>query len=102
MHIVGIPGRVIHQSGVKINPLAHSALPDAEARVIRNLMNRIDQLENEVRNLKLGINEITMYNEEREISGGESQSLKDREIIEYIGETMGNEENIITEKREES
>ena len=100
--VVGIPGRVIHQSGVKINPLAHSALPDAEARVIRNLMNRIDQLENEVRNLKLGINEITMYNEEREISGGESQSLKDREIIEYIGETMGNKENIITEKREES
>ena len=100
--VVGIPGRVIHQSGVKINPLAHSALPDAEARVIRNLMNRIDQLENEVRNLKLGINEITMYNEKGEISGGESQSLKDREIIEYIGETMGNKENIITEKREEN
>lgn len=28
--VVGIPGRVVHQSGVKINPLAHSALPDAE------------------------------------------------------------------------
>ena len=27
--VVGIPGRVIHQSGVRINPLAHSALPDA-------------------------------------------------------------------------
>ena len=25
--VVGIPGRVIHQSGVRINPLAHSALP---------------------------------------------------------------------------
>ena len=36
--VVGIPGRVIHQSGVRINPLAHSALPDAEANVIRNLI----------------------------------------------------------------
>jgi serine O-acetyltransferase len=46
--VVGIPGRVIHQSGVRIDPLAHSALPDAEARVIRNLMERIDQLEGEL------------------------------------------------------
>ena len=35
--VVGIPGRVVHQSGVNINPLAHSALPDAEGSVIRNL-----------------------------------------------------------------
>ena len=46
--VVGIPGRVIHQSGVRIDPLAHSALPDAEARVIRNLMERIDSLEGEL------------------------------------------------------
>ena len=25
--VVGVPGRVVHQSGVKVNPLAHSALP---------------------------------------------------------------------------
>ena len=50
--VVGIPGRVVHQSGVKINPLAHSALPDAEAKVIRNLMERIDQLEEEMTELK--------------------------------------------------
>ncbi len=43
--VVGIPGRVIHQSGVRIDPLAHSALPDTEANVIRNLMERIDVLE---------------------------------------------------------
>jgi len=100
--VVGIPGRVIHQSGVKINPLAHSALPDAEGRVIKNLMTRIDQLENEVRSLKLGIKEITIYNEEREMRYGESQNLKDREIIEYIGETIGKKENKIDEKGEES
>ena len=31
--VVGILGRVIHQSGIRINPLTHSALPDAEANV---------------------------------------------------------------------
>ena len=50
--VVGIPGRVIHQSGVRIDPLAHSALPDAEARVIRNLMERIDNLESQVSQLQ--------------------------------------------------
>ena len=50
--VVGVPGRVVHQSGVKINPLAHSALPDAEANVIRNLMDRIDQLENQINRLQ--------------------------------------------------
>ena len=43
--VVGVPGRIIHQSGAKVNPLAHSALPDTEAKIIKNLMNRIDQLE---------------------------------------------------------
>ena len=43
--VVGIPGRVVHQSGTKINPLEHSALPDTEAQMIRSLMNRIDELE---------------------------------------------------------
>ena len=50
--MVGVPGRVVHQSGVKVNPLAHSALPDAEANVIKNLMDRIDSLENEILKLQ--------------------------------------------------
>ena len=54
--VVGVPGRVIHQSGVKINPLAHSALPDAEANVIRNLMERIDQLEARIRHINSALN----------------------------------------------
>merc|ERR1712159_386552 len=52
--VVGIPGRIVHQSGVKINPLAHSALPDTEANVLRNLMERIDQLESDI----LGIQDL--------------------------------------------
>ncbi len=83
--VVGIPGRVVHQSGVKINPLAHSALPDTEGNVIRNLMERIDELENQVmafqevvKNSNINFNHQNSYQ-------GESQNLKDKEIIEFIG-----------------
>ncbi|MEN9878299.1 MAG: Serine acetyltransferase [Cyanobacteriota bacterium] len=72
--VVGVPGRVIHQSGVRIDPLAHSQLPDAEAQVIRNLMERIDALENELEQRRSGGQ-----------PGGASQSLKDREILEFLG-----------------
>ncbi len=85
--VVGIPGRVIHQSGVKINPLAHSALPDTEGKVIKNLMDRIDLLENQLRLtselLKKISNTHQIPSNQSEI---ESQSLKDREIFEFLGE----------------
>ena len=71
--VVGVPGRVIHQSGVRIDPLAHSQLPDAEAQVIRNLMERIDALENELEHRRSGGQ-----------PAGTSQSLKDREILEFL------------------
>ena len=72
--VVGVPGRVIHQSGVRIDPLAHSALPDAEAQVIRNLMERIDALENELDRRRGGAIH----------PAGEAQSLRDREIMEFL------------------
>ena len=84
--VVGIPGRVIHQSGVRINPLAHSALPDAEANVIRNLMERIDQLENQVSSLQACLKAIASGMPMSEFQPGESQNLKDREIIEFLGD----------------
>ena len=86
--VVGIPGRVIHQSGVRINPLAHSALPDAEATVIRNLMERIDQLENQAGTLKAQIKSIAAETNKpiQNEPEGKSQSLRDREIIEFLGE----------------
>ena len=86
--VVGIPGRVIHQSGVRINPLAHSALPDAEANVIRNLMERIDQLEGQVRSLQDSLRAVVSI-EGQPITDkrfGEAQSLKDREILEFLGD----------------
>jgi serine O-acetyltransferase len=88
--VVGIPGRVIHQSGVRINPLAHSALPDAEANVIRNLMERIDELENKVNALRSCLDDVaTDCALQDDRGGGEAQSLKDREILEFLGESSG-------------
>ena len=87
--VVGIPGRVIHQSGVRINPLAHSALPDAEANVIRNLMERIDELENTVNTLRSCIDDVATDCALQDDRGGEAQSLKDREILEFLGESSG-------------
>ena len=86
--VVGIPGRVIHQSGVRINPLAHSALPDAEANVIRNLMERIDQLEGQVRNLQEILRTMAAAegNNLDDVRGGKAQNLKDREILEFLGD----------------
>ncbi len=87
--VVGIPGRVVHQSGVKINPLAHSALPDTEANVIRNLMERIDLLENQVRILQGSFQKTEKDPIQENIYSGEAQSLKDKEIIEFLGDEKG-------------
>ena len=84
--VVGVPGRVVHQSGVKVNPLAHSALPDAEANVIKNLMDRIDSLENEILKLQKTLQCIAS-SESIDISKlGDSQNLKDKEILEFLGD----------------
>ena len=89
--VVGIPGRVVHQSGVKINPLAHSALPDTEASVIKNLMDRIDYLENHIIGLQDLIEKGTISKKKKQVFISESQSLKDKEIIDFLGT---DEENI--------
>jgi len=79
--VVGIPGRVVHQSGARIEPLAHSALPDTEARVIRNLMDRIDALEDEVRSLRQKI-----IHQHGDIgANGRAQNLRDKEILDLLG-----------------
>jgi serine O-acetyltransferase len=88
--VVGIPGRVVHQSGVKINPLAHSALPDTEANVLRNLMERIDQLENNILSLQDIVDSIKT-NRKKDVIVGESQNLRDKEILDFIGDNLAEE-----------
>ena len=83
--VVGIPGRVVHQSGVKINPLAHSALPDAEGNVIKNLMERIDHLESHIIGLQDLIEKDNINKKKKQVIISESQSLRDKEIIDFLG-----------------
>lgn len=87
--VVGIPGRVIHQSGVRIDPLAHSALPDTEANVIRNLMERIDVLETELTRTQACLRELAAGRPVLEACTGAAQNLKDREILEFLGDNPG-------------
>lgn len=51
--VVGVPGRVIYRSGVRVNPLEHGSLPDSEAIVIRTLLDRIEALEQQVQDLQI-------------------------------------------------
>jgi serine O-acetyltransferase len=50
--VVGIPGRVVYRSGVRVNPLEHGQLPDSEAAVIRRLVDRIEALERQVEQMQ--------------------------------------------------
>jgi serine O-acetyltransferase len=49
---VGIPGRIIYRSGVRVAPLEHNNLPDSEAEVIRALVNRLEALEEQIQQLQ--------------------------------------------------
>ncbi|OKH31785.1 serine O-acetyltransferase [[Phormidium ambiguum] IAM M-71] len=50
--VVGIPGRIVYRSGVRVNPLEHGSLPDSEAEVIRVLVDRIEYLEQKFEELQ--------------------------------------------------
>ncbi|MEB3828673.1 serine O-acetyltransferase [Phormidium sp. CCY1219] len=50
--VVGVPGRIVYRSGVRVNPLEHGQLPDSEAAVIRTLVDRIETLEQQMQNLQ--------------------------------------------------
>jgi serine O-acetyltransferase len=49
--VVGVPGRIIYRSGVRVDPLEHGNLPDSEATVIRALVDRIETLEQNLQEL---------------------------------------------------
>ncbi|MDJ0660820.1 MAG: serine O-acetyltransferase [Crocosphaera sp.] len=94
--VVGIPGRIVYQSGVRVNPLEHGNLPDSEAKVIRLLLDRIDKLEQQVQALqeeKVKEQELVTAGVTNEIVDSDydetySCYLKDREIEEFLGGTM--------------
>jgi serine O-acetyltransferase len=46
--VVGVPGRVVYQAGERIDALAHGQVPDPVTDVIRNLIQRVEDLEAEL------------------------------------------------------
>ena len=91
--VVGVPGRVVYRSGVKVNPLAHGNLPDSEANVIRTLVDRIESLETEVKQLRKShsrhnslVSAVLSESGDREIHQDLADSclLSDREIREFL------------------
>ncbi|MEL6495650.1 MAG: serine O-acetyltransferase [Cyanobacteria bacterium J06623_7] len=100
--VVGIPGRVVYRSGVKVEPLEHGNLPDSEAAVIRTLVDRIESLEQEVKQLKQSQSAskslVTAVLSETVVTEScpqvkDSCLLRDREIREFLGEELYNENN---------
>ncbi len=52
--VVGIPGRLVsRKQDVRLTPLEHGKLPDLEATVICSLLQRVEQLEKQLQNLKI-------------------------------------------------
>ena len=95
--VVGIPGRIIYRSGVRVNPLEHGNLPDSEARVIRLLLDRIEALEQQVEELQqansrergiLSQNAAKSCTETAAATAGERCRLLDREIEQFLGGTI--------------
>ncbi len=95
--VVGIPGRIVYRSGVKVDPLEHGNLPDSEAAVIRTLVDRIESLEQEVKQLRQSQSErkslvAVVLSESHE--GEPCQQIKDscllrdKEIREFLGEEL--------------
>jgi serine O-acetyltransferase len=102
--VVGIPGRIIYRSGVKVDPLEHGNLPDSEAAVIRTLVDRIESLEQEVKQLRQsepGNQPLVTARATLPDSGEqklchqvqESCLLRDKEIREFLGEELFSDNN---------
>lgn len=61
--VVGVPGRIVHRSGERADLLEHGRLPDSEAQVIRALVDRIENLEQQlqmVQNIQAQVPEFAL------------------------------------------
>lgn len=91
--VVGVPGRIIYRSGVRVNPLEHGNLPDSEATVIRALLDRIEALEEQVQKLQHQSNKTNALMSaaiadsatlDDFLPVGENCYLQDRKIREFL------------------
>lgn len=94
--VVGVPGRIVYRSGVKVNPLEHGNLPDSEAAVIRTLVDRIERLESEINELKkaqshthslVATGRRDICETDEEFASKTICLLKDKQITEFLDGT---------------
>ena len=94
--VVGVPGRVVYRSGVRVNPLEHGNLPDSEAAAIRALVDRIEMLERQIQQLQQSQSRSNAlvaaalsesFPLESATITGESCRLRDKEIKEFLQAT---------------
>jgi serine O-acetyltransferase len=94
--VVGVPGRILYRSGVRVNPLEHGNLPDSEAVVIRALLDRIESLETQVEKLQGTLSKTgtlveaisTSCASEDSHKTGKSCSLDEKQIREFLDGVM--------------
>lgn len=83
--VVGVPGRVVYRSGVRVDPLEHGRLPDFEANVIRSLVDRIDTLEQKIQDLQHQQSQTaSVVSACEQAQAPASCRLEDREIQEFL------------------
>ncbi|MBD2579035.1 serine O-acetyltransferase [Oscillatoria sp. FACHB-1406] len=87
--VVGIPGRIVYRSGVRVDPLGHGNLPDSEATIIRTLLDRIEQLEQQVQELNdkqsgVELRTRAALEETHALSAARYCYVKDKEIQEFF------------------
>jgi serine O-acetyltransferase len=85
---VGVPGRIIYRSGVRVAPLEHSNLPDSEAQIIRTLVDRIEALEEQIQSLQNPVKTpvlVGKFIEENELPKEHNFcNLRDKQIQEFF------------------
>ncbi|AFY78323.1 MAG: serine O-acetyltransferase [Hydrococcus sp. C42_A2020_068] len=95
--VVGVPGRIIYRSGVRVDPLEHGNLPDSEAIVIRALVDRIEALEQQIEELQKSQSRTEALVESASIQSARSEnsrpvgqccSLNEKPIREFLDGTV--------------
>lgn len=82
--VVGVPGRVVYRSGVRVNPLEHGQLPDSEAAVIRSLVDRIEALEEQIQQLQSPPSEEKVLVAAVHSAKALNCQIKDKTLLEFL------------------
>lgn len=93
--VVGVPGRIVYRSGVRVNPLEHGSLPDSEAQVIRALVDRIEALEQDLKDMRdnqpqrVGVNSASVaLLDSRMLASSQHGEEMERSCDRVIGEFL--------------